>query len=242
METDYKWRLEHLGTPRIMGETCSPTKGDSTKCHYLSHAVYSGVIPGLTWRLLLAQVATVQLAKDANAEITGGGKVVLTRLWKEKKSEIWNKCVSKQEKRRQRLTHFFFPFSASCVCTKALWNFGVCVLRASERSFDKNWLNDNRGWVVYSRKCDGQDDISAFKNGAINVCEATFLRLKRIMWYVCLGTLYILKTCTWELKKKKTPIKITLVLILTNYTKSCENECLEVARPLIFSLGTMSSR
>lgn len=133
METDYKWRLEHLGTPRIMGETCSPTKGDSTKCHYLSHAVYSGVIPGLTWRLLLAQVATVQLAKDANAEITGGGKVVLTRLWKEKKSEIWNKCVSKQEKRRQRLTHFFFPFSASCVCTKALWNFGVCVLRASER-------------------------------------------------------------------------------------------------------------
>ena len=52
---------------------------------------------------------------------------------KGKKSEIWNKCVSKQEKRRQRLTHFFFPFSASCVCTKALWNFGVCVLRASER-------------------------------------------------------------------------------------------------------------
>lgn len=88
--------------------------------------------------------------------------------------------------------------------------------------------DENRGWLVYSRKCDGQeDDISAFKNGVVNVCEATFLRLKRIMWYVCLGTLYILKTCTWELKKKKTPIKITLVLILTNYTKSCENECLE---------------
>lgn len=63
----------------------------------------------------------------------GVGKWYWPGCERKKKSEIWNKCVSKQEKRRQRLTHFFFPFSASCVCTKALWNFGVCVLRASER-------------------------------------------------------------------------------------------------------------